>query len=415
MRQFGIVVLVFVAVIVGLAGYGLQGSQGWFGHLLANRTKVASPLAACQPVTIDEASKIASQVVDGFNALDAKPFNRLMLWDIPFGQAIHDIALTNRQREDFITGARDMITETNSPAALTIASLKQRDRMHLVGVRDIDGQRHAQVRVLIGDGFNYMDLHIARTPDQRVGVVDFSDLMSGQPYSAQLTEIVLPMLAQELRTPLERLVAGRGEDLTVIGTQVPLINSLLQKGDAEQAHRVFLSLPAGFRDTKVGMMLLLRITQALGDKPYQQTMADIDRRFPDDPALGLALLDWHLLQGRYQKALHILDRIDAQVGDDPYLDNTRALTHLLAKDYTKAEKAAARACQAVPQLIEVWWTWVTVALRREDHAETVRLLDVIRTRFGVTFGDLTAIDEYATFVKSDEYRRWIARSGSPSP
>jgi Flp pilus assembly protein TadD len=407
MRQIGIILLVIIGVAGAIGGMALGRQGNWIGSLLTPRATVPSPFAACKKVTAQEAQVVAESIVSGFNRLDAKPFNAAMDWDLVFGQAAHNIPLSTQERSGFIAGAKENAVKDTGPGNATVQNLKEPNRLHLLRVIEIDGHQHAQIRVLIGDGFNYLDLLIARTPGGQVRLVDFTDMIAGQSYSAQLTEVCLPLLAQVTSTPLERLVKGQ-EDLTVIGTEVPAMRTLMQNGKAAEAYKKYLQLPATFRDTKPGLMLRLQITQVMEGEPYQETLAEIDRRYPNDPTMGLALLDWHLLAGRTGKSLHIIERIDQKVGGDPYLDNIRASAHFLAKDYEAAETTSARACAALPDMPDVWWTRVSINLKRQDHARTAQLLTTMRKQFGLSYGDMTTLPDYADFVKSDEYRQWMA-------
>ena len=412
MRQVGIILLIIIGVVGAIGGLALGRQGNWIGNLVTSRGTVASTFAACRPVTAQEAQVVADSIVAGFNRLDTKPFNDAMDWELVIGQAAHHIPLSSQERTGFITGAKEQAVKDTGPGAATVQSLKTPDRLHLLRITEIDGHQHAQIRVLIGGGFTYLDLLIVRTPAGQVRLVDFTDLIAGQSYSAQLAELCLPLLAQVTSTPLERLVKGQ-EDLTVIGTEVPAIRALIQNGKTDEAYKKFLLLPAAFRETKPGLMLRLQITQVMEGEPYQETLAEIDRRYPNDPSMGLALLDWHLLAGRTGKSMHIIDRIDQKVGGDPYLDNTRASAYFLAKDYEAAEVASARACAALPDMLDLWWVRVTINLKRLDHARTAQLLTDMHKQFDLSYGDLTTLPEYADFVKSKEYHQWMAASAAP--
>ena len=70
---------------------------------------------------------------------------------------------------------------------------------------------------------------------------------------------------------------------------------------------------------------------------------------------------------------------------------------------------ASDAAQREPTLVAAYWSLISVALARKDYAETARLLTRIRG-MGVQLADLTTIPEYAGFVDSIEYRKWLAAS-----
>lgn len=55
-----------------------------------------------------------------------------------------------------------------------------------------------------------------------------------------------------------------------------------------------------------------------------------------------------------------------------------------------------------------------VALKRQEHSQVVKLLTILQNDYGIEFGDLTTLPEYAEFVKSPEYKEWL-ESQSPTP
>jgi hypothetical protein len=239
----------------------------------------------------------------------------------------------------------------------------------------------------------------------------------GKPLSAIMAELCLPMISQISRTPMHRLLDGMdpSEDLSVIATAVPAIRTLMNAGKNEQAHKQFLLLPKLFQESKAGMSLLMQITQPLDENIYLGVLADIDRRFPNDSTMGMVLLDWHLLEHRFTKALDIIDHIEKEIGGDPYLNNIRAVAHSLADELTIADELSARVCADFPDLVDVWWIRVSITLKRKDHALTVRLLNQMTEKFEMTYADLTTIPDYADFVASPEYKVWIQQQESAAP
>lgn len=80
-----------------------------------------------------------------------------------------------------------------------------------------------------------------------------------------------------------------------------------------------------------------------------------------------------------------------------------------AGDAARATGLIEKAIEALPNLLQLYWVRVSIALDAKKHADTAAWLDVIAERFGLEFADLEEVPEDAEFVKSPEYRDWKAR------
>jgi hypothetical protein len=64
------------------------------------------------------------------------------------------------------------------------------------------------------------------------------------------------------------------------------------------------------------------------------------------------------------------------------------------------------ALAAEPTLALVHWVLIGLSLQDKQYKDTVRYLDGIERDTRVELGDLEAVEEYAGFVKSREYKAW---------
>lgn len=405
--------LVIIILISIGAGIGLTLSKGSLGDLLSQRQTVPSPFAACSPASEADARIVAEAVESGFNTLDGTKIDAVL--DLPtlFGQAIHDVRLSGIERRGFIQGAIEGANGDNNIAKRWIAALGEKDRVRLLRIRQVDGHQRAQLRMLVGDGLNYLDLLIVRTPAGVTRVVDYQDMATGEFLSRTIASVAIPALAQASRTPLERLVKGSSNEyLGMVGT-VPEIRGLIEQGKHAEAMERWRGLPEAFRSTRAGATLRMLIAQGMGDAEHLASLQEIERLFPNDPALSLVQVDANILAKRYPQALEAVDRVDQIVGGDPYLDGMRADIRLQAGDLAGSQKDVARGCEREPGLIDLWWTRLGVSLKADTHAETARALDEINQRFGIEFqDDLGAVAEYARFAASPEHAAWRARQAA---
>ena len=160
-------------------------------------------------------------------------------------------------------------------------------------------------------------------------------------------------------------------------------------------------------------MLLARVVCAAGlieedPEGYGQAMEDFRDAFPNDPAMDLVALDRWFLKKQFADYRRGLDRVKHALGGDPYLDVLQAASYWEEGKPDEAKKAARRAIKAEPDLAPAYWTLVTISLRTRQFKETVHWLNEIEKRLQIKIGDLTTNEDYREFVKSPEYKEWMA-------
>ena len=126
------------------------------------------------------------------------------------------------------------------------------------------------------------------------------------------------------------------------------------------------------------------------------------------------MIDGATQNGDLDGALAGVDQLDKSVGGDPYLDLMRANLLVEKKDYAKARQHLAKLETWNSQLVDTQWVYVAISLAEKNHDETARLLNKVADEFGIEIQDLTAIPEYAEFVKSPQYEAWMkSRAAAP--
>jgi len=184
----------------------------------------------------------------------------------------------------------------------------------------------------------------------------------------------------------------------------------VRTGDGKGAAELYNRLPENVRKEKSVMLANVMASSQIDDTTYGRALDEFRAAFPRDAGVDLMSIDAYILKERYDDALGAIDRLDASVGGDPYLDVLRANVHIKAGSLARAQEAASRAAQQEPTLVPAYWSLISIALARKDYAETVRLLTRLRDGMGVQLADLSTIPEYAGFVDSLEYRKWLAAS-----
>jgi hypothetical protein len=315
--------------------------------------------------------------------------------------------------DKFVRGfRRGFLSERRKPGNLVpavIEAVGKGGSYVLLRVHEKDGTKRALFRMLHENGVNYHDCILARAEDGAVRVSDIHIFLSGETASATMRRIFLAAAAEASKGFLEKLLGSESE----LVKHLPHIQRMAarnREGRPAEALRIYRSLPAAVQREKFVLLLRFQAAQGLSDEEQLAAAADMRKHCPGDPCLDLLSLDAVLLRRQYDEALACVDRLDAAVGGDPYSDLLRGNIHYMKGDRAAAKSHAAKAIAAEPTLAPAHWTLVQVALDERDHAETVRLLLRIEQVLKLEFGDLTAVPEYAEFVKSPEYREWLGRN-----
>src|SRR5690606_10604947 len=119
------------------------------------------------------------------------------------------------------------------------------------------------------------------------------------------------------------------------------------------------------------------------------------------------LIDGYVLKGEPERALEAVDRIEAGVLPDPYLDVIRANVLGATGEWGDARVAAKRAIEREPDLEAAHWPALVGSLAEKDFADTSRLLRTMHEKFGTEI-DPASLPIYEEFVRSPEYRAYEA-------
>lgn len=176
----------------------------------------------------------------------------------------------------------------------------------------------------------------------------------------------------------------------------------------KEALEVYEALPPSLKKEKICLLMRLTAASKLEPADYEAAFDAFQAAFPKDPAADLFAIDahFHRKQWQWAEALAAIDRLD-RVVKDPHLNVMRAGVLIEQSKLDEARAVAQAGIAAEPDLPDLYWAQVTVALKKKDHAETARLLGAIERDLGIGIADLTTLPEYAAFVESPQYQKWL--------
>ena len=309
-------------------------------------------------------------------------------------------------RRGFKSGFASRMRESGGLTAQIVATVEAGGGYRLLRMHEVDGNTRALFRLLLpqGGGVNYHDLEFHR--DQR-GVVRIRDMhiaLSGEFFSQTLRRAFLPLAAEVLGE--EDIGQANSEYLGHLDELTSMAEAT-QAREFEKALRIYAELPASMQQDKNVLFLRLQASQNANDEAYAETIADFSKFHPDDLCIELLSINGYILSGQHEQSLAAVNRIEQRIGGDLFLLVLRAGILFDAGSLDEAEQSAREAIELEPTLENAYWQVISVSLEQNDFATTAEMLTLIEDRLGIELADLTEVPEYAEFVKSAEFRKWI--------
>jgi hypothetical protein len=255
-------------------------------------------------------------------------------------------------------------------------------------------------------GFDHISFLLALDSLGAARIVDIYTMSAGEPSSAVLRRMLLPVLASDARSVFARL-SGKDAAFTEHVHTLIAIQKAAAQQRAKEAFALFDKLPHALRSERWLMIQRVAVARQLDDATYLSAIEALHRAHPNDPATGVHLIDGYLLAHRHDAALLAVSAVEKGSIADAFFDVTRANILLDAQRLSEARVAAERAVAAEPSLLDGHWALVAVTLRQQAFADTTRALLAMHERFALSYA-LEGVPEYADYVASPEYPRLLA-------
>lgn len=350
----------------------------------------------------EECRRFAEALEEALENGDGAYFDRAIDVDAILDLATEGVEVPPPMAQGFREGVKDTF-------AIGTTLVQTGSEYRFLSFRTVDGRPRCLFRVLSESGVNYHELLLAKGADGSVRVVDFYVYLTGERFSESMRRSYVQSLADRPGV-VARLLGKENE----YAKSLPLISrmaDLVKAGESTEALRVYRKLPDVVRKGKTALLLRLQAAQGADEKEYLDSIDDYRNEFPNDPGLDLVTFDGFLLRKQFAETLACLDRLDRSVGGDPYLQVLRGFVHQQEGKRALAKESYRKAIEEEATLRVAYWNLIALSLEDEDFAETARLLAVLEDEVGLEMGDLESIPEYAGFIKSDEYRKWMERRG----
>lgn len=359
-------------------------------------------------ISPEEAEAFAGAWETAMQTDDVAAINELFDWNDLFERVAGPLDLPAAERRKFVQGMRT----GNAAGQLTnqIASICQAGGSYqLVKVLRREGRSHVVFRMILpNQGMNYHDIRLMRANGKVVGDRLFVAINSEE-LADTMRMLVQP--AMQNRNLVGRLSGQQKADEAAFDTTIAMLNAA-KNGQFADVVRLHEQLPAASRTNKSVMLALIT---AQGQLDQEQYLAAIDRyreAFPNDPSLGLVLLDAALMREDWDLLEVSRQKLNAWTGGDPYID--LLIATIYSQDPQKIEQAMAMSKDIDPSVLRLPAAHdnkLTIALSGKDFKTALQQMTVLRDEYGVEFSAelMSAQPLFAELIETPEYREWLAQ------
>lgn len=370
---------------------------------LALRPISAAERVTSQPPTTEECAEFGQWLVERIKAKEYDAVTRR------FDTRAQGLAATGLSlNEDEISRlSAGVLRESNSALK---SKFEMFNAVHFVRVQDRAGQRRVLLRfVSAQEEFIYLAFVCVRSTEQGVMWSDWFEYTNAQLLSATVRQLSAPIAPALKGLPIEKLLAtAPAPVVTTVLTQKAV--EAYRQGKPAEALAVLRQRPAALRDDKLFLLFEIRLSQAIDEKAYLQSLAAIEKVYPNDSTLDLILLGGDYLKKDYASALRRLTSFEQELGGDAYLHYLRANVHVMQENWAAAKRSARAALADEPKLFAAYDTLMLIATTEKNDREIADILTEIETRFPAMdmHKAIQRDDSYAAFRQSPAYSDWVA-------
>ena len=350
-----------------------------------------------------------SQVALAIKSGNVSALNDLIDWDALFNTTLKGIEVTPKLRQDLTLGLKNGLSRESGFSGQIVKNSREGGTFDFLKVRE-DKNRQAILFRLIqsagSGGVAYFEFIPEKSADGKIRATDIYVFSSGEFLSEMLRRGILPVIANENRTFLDKLLTGERDyisDLPKFSETAQLIG----QGKMKEGLALIQGMKPETRKQKAVFLLRLRAAQASDENEYAATLDEYRKLFPTDPGLDLLSISYYTTKKDFKQALECINRVETAVGGDPYLNVTRAALCDVQGNHDEAKRLARLATEKEPTLLPAYFELLGVSLIQKNHDDTLAMLKEIDQKFQLKLNDLSKVPEYADFVKSPQYKQWL--------
>lgn len=272
------------------------------------------------------------------------------------------------------------------------------------------GELLGMARVFNGEAINYHEFSIEPDDFGRPRIVDLFVALTGEMFSQTMRRTWLPAIPKDQQQRITTDAAW-AHAYNEHFERIDQMATALRISDHARVLEIYDTLPEVLQMDTVCRSLAVMAASASDEARYGELLRKFAKAGADDPSLMLHQLDFYVLKGQPERALECVDELNEFVGGDPFLNFYRGNLLYLLERYDESALRFRATVEYAPDIIEPYWGLVTAELERQNWAGVVETLLAIEMNFNLEFNDLTMVEGYEEFVKTEEFRTWLNRHG----
>lgn len=347
------------------------------------------------------------QAMDAFEAGDLMPLAELFDVERLLDRALIGLTISEAGRHVFGRNLARQFVQTVSQ------SVGDEGSYRMVWVDYLEtGELRGMARIFNGEAINYHEFSIEPDEHGRPRIVDVYIAMTGEMFSQTMRRSWLPAISEDQQQRITTDAAW-ARAYTEHFERIGQMATAHRINDYARVLEIYDTLPEVLQMDTVCRSLALMAASATDEARYGELLRKLVKVNGDDPSLVLHQLDFYVLKGQPERALECVDELDQFVGVDPFLDFYRGNLLFVLKRFDESAERFRAAANYAPDIIEPYWGLVTAELARRSWSGVVETLLAIEMNFNLEFNDLTTVEGYEEFVKTEAYRQWLYRHGEP--
>jgi Tfp pilus assembly protein PilF len=369
-------ILVFCIVLTGYTGYSQKVSDNEILKIAYN---------------IEES--ITNNYLKYINDLfDFQLFNELYL-------AINDDILVQSFNKGFV----EEIKLNLDPGLWIKDEMGENGTYTFIGLKTKNNDTILVFQLLNDDGLNYHDFYVTRIS----GEISITDIYNYSRYEL-LSESIGNIYYRSLYSIFPEMdKLGKLNDYNTIDKHEQKLASLLLRGKFSQAYKKYNNLPEKYKNNKQLLLMAIKAASFTGNVETESVLQRYLNNFSADNRIYLLPVDGLFSTGKYELSLKYLDKLDQEVGGDPFLNFYRAKIQDEAGNISLAEIYYTQLNKSMPELQTGFFSLLELYILNEDYIAAIGVLDEIESSFGYYKKDLKFIlQDYTNFYNSNEFVQW---------
>jgi hypothetical protein len=397
--------LLLIMVPIGVVGCSKSEPEPLKSEILSAAQDVdASEVAAGYDISSQEATEWANEWAQAIVGNQSGTIDRLFDWEGLYERAVDPLNLSSRDRESFEKGLREGNIGSNISSQIAMACAKG-GSYRLVRLVRRDGVLHAVFRFQsLQTGINYHDMRLVRKDREIIGDRLFVAI-SGEELADTIRALALPTVKSNA---VREESAEKTEDAAALESIYKMLVSA-RAGETETTKRIYEGLPDRYQNSKNALLAMIMAKSAFeSEEEYLAIIDQYSTNFPNDPSLGLVVIDaaigrkdWDLLETCRQ-------RIQAWTGGDDFIDLMVAATLARGGELERANELS-KGIDPAPLMIAPAHDFkLAIALSNNDHPTVLQQLRILRDSYGLKIPGVETAPYFASFRESREYQQWVA-------